>query len=99
MNVDRILVSSEYLEKSRFSLAARNIQNIEFFSFTDPFLLIYRPDEIYIPSNDYANIPEQNWTMVHKTNVKMDMLNPNFNDWVDYPDNICRSYPECWLKV
>lgn len=99
INTDVIVGNSNYFMNQSFTLGARNIKNTEFFGFTDPFLIFYRPDEMFIASGDYRKIPEAKWTMILKTKHIKDSLNPQFDNWTDYADNICRSFPECWLKV
>jgi len=99
INADLIAIQSSVFENVRFGLSARNVKNTEFFSMTDPFLLFYRPDSEFIPSIDHKKIPEDRWTLIHITDVVKDFLNPDFEDWIDYPDNICRSFELCWLKV
>lgn len=44
INADLIAIQSSIFENVRFGLSARNVKNTEFFSMTDPFLLVYRPD-------------------------------------------------------
>lgn len=61
-----------------FEVQARKVKNVEFFSKSDPFLIFYRPINEKLDATRSAQISEDEWKMVKKTEYVKNNLNPNF---------------------
>lgn len=59
-------------------LKALLIKDIEWYSHSDPFLVVSRPSEAHITETDPAKVPATEWVEIARTEFVVDNLNPNF---------------------
>ena len=85
-------------EQYMFKLCCRKVKNVEWFSKSDPFLRIYRPDKQFMNS-DPMTIQDRNWTIVKETEFVKNNLNPDFSPFVLTGAKLCYNYYDCPVKV
>ena len=71
------VIKSVYQFEMQFK--CEKIENIEFFSKSDPFLRFYKHKNPATKISDNIPVQDSNWLMVHQTEFYKDNLNPKFN--------------------
>lgn len=77
--------------------SASGVKDIEWFSKSDPYLLLSRPADAFIQETDYKQITE--WVEVHKTEYMSDNLNPDFAPFTLGGDELCKDEEDTWIKI
>ena len=81
-----------------FKLRCSKVKDIEWFSKSDPFLRIYRPNQAFKDS-PFNQIPKDGWVMIHETEYYQDNLNPQFNQFTLSGSILNQGNPNMFNKI
>src|SRR3990167_1742782 len=82
----------------KFQISCEKVKDIEFFSKSDPYLVMYRPGDHINLELDPKMIPDSEWKQVHQTEFYQDNLNPVFQPLQVDGGTLCRNLPTLPLK-
>lgn len=87
-------------DKATFQIGMKclNVKNVDFFSNSDPYIVIYRPADTHIMALSKDEVPERAWTALHKTEYKKNDLNPVFEPFAMSKWKFCRANLNCLMK-
>jgi len=80
-------------------LKAFEVKNVDKFSASDPFLVIFRPSNEYILEKDGTKVPEDKWIKILQTEYIIDNENPNFKPFKIDGRSLCRGMENTAFKV
>ena len=89
--------AGQFKDEFTFELKARKVKNKEWFSKTDPFLIIYRPELAYLEESDPAKI--RDWVEVKRTEYVENDLNPDFREFTITSERLCKQQTSTLLKI
>lgn len=75
-----------------------NVKNLEFFSTSDPYVIVFRPTDPYINALNHDDVPQTGWIALHQTDYKKHDLNPCFNPFGITKWSLSRANPNVILK-
>lgn len=101
--VGQVLVGHKPIVDDRSSfhvgINCLNVKNLEFFSTSDPFLVLFRPADSHITALSKDDIPPKAWIALHQTEYQRRDLNPKFRPFGISKWNLCRGNLDAILKL
>ena len=87
-------------DKATFHIGLKclNVKNVDFFSNSDPYLVLYRPADTHIMALTKEEVPERAWTALFKSEYKKNDLNPTFEPFAMSKWKLCRANMNVILK-
>jgi Copine/C2 domain len=95
ISYEKVVLSKKVYD---FQIHCEKVKDIEFFSKSDPYLVLYRPADHINSELDPKLIPESEWKQVHQTEWYKDNLNPVFAPFQLDGGTLCRNNPTLPLK-
>ncbi len=98
-----LIIKYEKLIKSKnilsFKFRCKKIEDIEWFSKSDPFLRFYKYSKNDKNFSDSISVKDPNWQITHQTEFYMNNLNPKFNKFMIQDQKFTKGSPQQPLKV
>lgn len=86
-------VEYEKIEKQpyryKIDLKATEVKGVEWFSHSDPFIRIYKPEVAYKKKRQIKEIPKNEWCLVYESEPLMDQKNPDWKEFVVQASKFC----------
>ena len=95
VSYEKVVMSKKVYD---FQICCEKVKDIEFFSKSDPYLVLYRPSDQINLELDPKLIPEGEWKQVFQTEFHKDNLNPVFQPFQLDGGTLCRNNPMLPLK-
>ena len=75
----------------------KDVKSIEWFSKTDPFLILERPADSFFEAEDPRSITT--WHFIHRTEFVDNDLNPNFKPFTISQNKLCKGREDVWIRA
>lgn len=99
----QLLVEYEKIEKQpyRYSIdfKASEVKNVEWFSNSDPFLRIYKPEFAYRKKRKIKEIPKNEWALVYESEPISNQLNPDWKPFSMQASKFCYGDVDTIMRI
>lgn len=89
----QLFIEYEKIDKQPYryniDFKATKVKDIEWFSDSDPFLRIYKPEEAYKKKRKIREIPKNEWCLVYESEPIADASNPDWAPFVVQASKFC----------